>query len=75
MDAFNDGTARLDITARTDDGSTAANKDESLGHHIALAAYNEDKKTENTFHLLEETAAPAAPVKAPRHNPAPAATA
>lgn len=69
LEAFDDGTARLDTTARTEDGSAAANRGEALGHHIALAAYNEDKKTENTFHLLNETARPAlAPVR-----PAPSA--
>ena len=61
--ATSPGIARIDITERTTDGKKAANKDESLGHHTAIASYSEEK-AENTFHF-HEAKAPAAPAADP----------
>lgn len=56
IEVFDDGTARLDLTERTESGE-AANKGESLGHHTALATFDPDKKRENSFHVLDQTPA------------------
>ena len=61
MEVYTDGTAKLDITPRNDDGKAVDPENAPLGHHTAIATFNKDKETENTFHLLDdETAAPAA---------------
>jgi hypothetical protein len=64
METFDDSTARIDVTEINSDGSPKNSK-QSAGHHTALAAYNEDKKTENTFHLLDVE-----PASAPTIQPA-----
>jgi ribosomal protein L35AE/L33A len=47
VETFGGTLARVDFSAGTDK--------EPDGHHVALADYNEDKKTPNTFHLVEVT--------------------
>jgi len=67
IEVLNDGadTARIDLTPRNEKGEAADPEKAPLGHHIAIAAFNADKKTPNTWHVLAEaTAQPAAP--APR---------
>jgi hypothetical protein len=62
MMAYNDeaDTAQIDLTPRNAGGAAADPENAPIGHHTALAAFNADKKTENTWHPLEApaTAAP-----------------
>lgn len=65
-EAYVDDSARLDITPRNDKGEAVDADKAPLGHHTAIAAFNSDKKTENTWHPLDEAAAPSpAPAPAP----------
>jgi len=58
LEAYDDGSARLDLTERNEQGQPAK-EGESLGHHIAAnASFDAGKKRENSWHVLADEPQP-----------------